>query len=114
MAQIWLCLHHTVIFISNVPTPASVKINWSWTWTEIVVTAALKITKEKFYGFWQTDIVEFTSMKEKCWRQNLTTTSLICQQPLIQRNCSELGHKEWLAPSTTLPPNMARGIRRTV
>ena len=39
---------------------------------------------------------------------------LICQQPLIQRNCSMLCHREWLAPSTTLPPKMAGGIRRTV
>ena len=78
------------------------------------MTAVLKITKEKFFGFRQTDIVEFTLMKEKCSRQNLTTTSLIYQQPSIQRNCSKLGHKEWLAQSTTLPPKMARDIRRTV
>ena len=46
--------------------------------------------------------------------KTLTTFCLICQQPLIQRNCSMLCHKKWLAPSTTLPPKLARDTWRTV
>ena len=73
-----------------------------------------KKTDKRFNGPWQADMVEFLIDKKSCRCRNLTTSGLICQQPLTQRNCSMLCHKEWLAPSTTLPPKVARRIRRTV
>ena len=62
----------------------------------------------------QTDTVEFLIDERKCRQQNLTTSGPIREQILIQRNCLVLCHKGWLAPSTTLPPKMARSSRRTV
>ena len=104
----------TVIFISNIWISASVKINWLCTWTLVVRTAAFKRTEKKLHGFSQTDTVEFLIDERKLSMIKLRLHFLICQQPLIQRNRLMLFHKEWLAPSTTLPPNMARDIRRTV
>ena len=59
VVQIWLNLHHAVIFISNVQIPASVQ-------NKLIVDLNFNshdcgINKiwGKFNGFWQTDMVEF-------------------------------------------------------
>ena len=52
----WLRLRHRVILISNVRTSASKEINrMALIWAPTVITTALERTKEKFYGFRQTE-----------------------------------------------------------
>ena len=78
------------------------------------MTAVFKRTEKKFNGFSQADMVEFLIDERKLSMMKLDYIWSHMSTTLTQRNCSMLCHKEWLAPSTTLPHKMAGGIRRTV
>ena len=62
--RFWLRLRHAVILISNVRTSASKKIKrMALIRTLTVSTTAFERTKEKIYGFRQTEWAKFVAME---------------------------------------------------
>ena len=104
--RFWLCLHYTVILISNVQIPASVESKLIVDLNSNCHDCSVQKNREKLQWF----LAGWYGRISHWWKKVVSLViCLICQQPLTQRNSSMLCHKEWLAPSTTLPHKMARG-----
>ena len=68
------------------------------------------------HGFSQTDTVEFLIDERKLTMIKLRLANILSHlsTALNSKKLFNALPREWLAPSTTLPLKMARGIRRTV
>ena len=76
---------------------------------------SIKKNRKKVVWFWQTDMVEFLIDERKLSMMKLDYIwSHLSTAINSKKLFNALPQGNWLAPSTTLPPKMARGIRRTI